>query len=66
MLPITSAFPDFSASNAPGLLDARITTAFFSVREKKLSGPDFSCTATRIPGRFISAIVEMEEPPGMR
>jgi len=41
MLPITSAAPDFTASNAAGLFDARITTAFLSVPVKKVSGPEF-------------------------
>ena len=66
MLKITSALPDFSISNVPARLDARTTTAFFSVRETKISGWDFSCTATRIPGRSTSGIAEMEEPPGVR
>src|SRR5947208_1423436 len=64
MLKIASALPDFSVSNVPGRLDARTTTAFFRLREIKTSGWDFSCTATRIPGRSTSPIVEMEEPAG--
>ena len=59
MLKMASALPDFSVSNVPARLGARTTTASFSVREAKMSGWDFSCTATRIPGRSTSAIVEM-------
>ena len=41
MLPITSAPPDLTNSNAAGLLDARLTMTLLNLAVKNVSGPEY-------------------------